>query len=98
MAEEGGEIKEYWMEEKLPQEFSKRKVHLDRSGQNKKRRTETSKNLVQLLKEYPVSDEFLLLLSKTHVQEFPMGRKEIIIAEKEESVGSAWKVAAKENF
>jgi CBS domain-containing protein len=100
MAEENGVPKEYFVKEKLP--GSKRKVEAKKEESNKKTKIETAqemtdKNIHAMLmstlqkKRYQPSDEFLLLLSKTNVEEIPMGRQSMITVTRDEPLSSAFK-------
>jgi len=92
MTKEGAEIKEYWIEEKIPSKRSNGGIDEE---SNKKQKTFGIEKMIQDFarkKKYPPSDDFLLLLAKTKVEELnSTENRPIITVDQNESISSAFK-------
>jgi len=111
MTEHNGEIKEYWIEEKLPEIAPgnlKRSIEGSANISSKKPKSTldvSDKNVRDLIahvvtkKKYPPSDAFFLMLAKIKVEEIDFSKKsEIICVSHKESLPSAFKKLIENNI
>jgi len=103
MCEENGEVREYWVEEKIPENTKKRAGQNEESPSKKLKVGDvSSKNTMDMLQQvveksiqrkiYAPSDEFLLMLAKAKVEELDStASKPIITVEHKEALSSAFK-------
>jgi len=111
MTENSGQIKEYWIEEKLSEVAPgnlKRPIEDSSNISTKKSKStiaasdENIQNMIQHVaekKDYPPSDAFLLMLAKTTVEEIDFSKKsKIISVSRQDSLPSAFKKLIENNI